>query len=65
MKLIERCDAMPGAARGTCYEWMGTALAVVTNGRFRELGCPFISRAGRDACRMGASRMDDALVSFS
>jgi hypothetical protein len=44
---------------------MGTALAVVTNGRFRELGCPFISPTGRDACREGALRMDDALVSFS
>jgi hypothetical protein len=65
VKLIERCGSMPAAARGTCYEWLGTALAVVTNGRFRELGCPFISRAGRDACRVGALRMDDALVSFS
>jgi hypothetical protein len=65
VELIERCGHMPAAARGACYEWLGTALAVVTNGRFRELGCPFISRAGRDACRVGALRMDDALVSFS
>jgi hypothetical protein len=65
VKLIERCGSMPAAARATCYEWLGTALAVVTNGRFRELGCPFISRAGRDACRVGALRMDEALVSFS
>jgi hypothetical protein len=65
VELIERCGRMPVAARDACYQWLGTALAVVTNGRFRELGCPFITRGGRDACRVGALRMDDALVGFS
>jgi len=62
--LIERCGKMAPAARDACYEWLGTALAVVTNGRFRRFGCPFIS-AGRDACLAGANRMNDPLVTFS
>jgi hypothetical protein len=63
--LIERCGQMSAAARRGCYEWLGTALAVVTNGRFEDRGCPFISRAGRRACTAGAKRMNSALVTFS
>jgi hypothetical protein len=63
--LIERCASLVAAARAGCYEWLGTALAVVTNGRFRELGCPFINRQGRSACGAGGERMNDALVTFS
>ena len=64
VKLIENCSLLPRKARSRCYEWLGTALSVVTNGRFRELACPFIG-AGRDACTAGAMRMNDALVTFS
>jgi hypothetical protein len=63
--LIERCGRMKAAARQGCYEWLGTALAVVTNGRFKEQACPYISRAGRSACTAGAGRMNQALVTFS
>jgi len=63
--LIERCGKMIASARQGCYEWLGTALAVITNGRFRELACPFISQTGRSACLAGASRMNEALVTFS
>jgi hypothetical protein len=63
--LIERCGKMGAAARQGCYEWLGTALAVITNGRFQERGCPFISRAGQSACTAGAMRMNRALVTFS
>jgi hypothetical protein len=63
--LIERCGKMIASARQGCYEWLGTALAVITNGRFRELACPFISQTGRSACSAGASRMNEALVTFS
>jgi hypothetical protein len=56
---------MPRSARDACYEWLGTALAVVTNGRFRARACPFISRQGRQPCIEGAERMNDALVTFS
>jgi hypothetical protein len=38
---------------------------VVTNGRFRELACPFIDAGGRKACTAGAIRMNEALVTFS
>ena len=65
VKLIQSCELMSVAARQSCYEWLGTALSVVTNGRFRELACPFISRTGRDACLAGARRMNEALVTFS
>ncbi len=65
VKLIERCGALRRSARGACFEWLGTALSVVTNGRFQRLGCPFIPRAGRDGCLAGARRMNDALVTFS
>jgi hypothetical protein len=65
VRLIESCGKMPSAARQGCYEWLGTALAVVTNGRFQELACPFISRPGRGPCLSGARRMNDALVTFS
>jgi hypothetical protein len=63
--LIERCRKMIAGAREGCYEWLGTALAVVTNGRFRERACPFISKPGRNGCLAGARRMDAALVTFS
>ena len=63
--LIERCRKMIASAREGCYEWLGTALAVVTNGRFRERACPFISKPGRVGCLAGARRMNDALVTFS
>jgi hypothetical protein len=63
--LIERCGKLRPAARSACYEWLGTGLAVVTNGRFRDLGCPFIEPGGRNPCLAGAKREDDALVTFS
>ena len=65
VKLIERCGALRRNARGPCYEWLGTALSVVTNGRFERLACPFIQRTGRAPCLAGAGRMNDALVTFS
>jgi hypothetical protein len=65
VKLIERCAALRSSAQGACYEWLGTTLSVVTNGRFRSLACPFIQKTGRNACLAGASRMDRALVTFS
>jgi len=65
VRLIEACGALRRNTRGACYEWLGTALSVVTNGRFQRLACPFIQPTGRDACLAGASRMNDALVTFS
>jgi hypothetical protein len=65
VKLIERCAALRSSAQGACYEWLGTTLSVVTNGRFRTLACPFIAPDGRNACLAGANRMNRALVTFS
>jgi hypothetical protein len=65
VSLIERCGRLRPAARGACYEWLGTGLTVVTNGRFRHLGCPFIGPGGRRPCLVGATRMNNALVTFS
>jgi hypothetical protein len=65
VKLIEGCSKLTAKGRNPCYEWLGTALAVVTNGRFADHACPFISAAARAPCLAGARRMNDALVSFS
>jgi hypothetical protein len=65
VKLIERCADLRRSAQGACYEWLGTTLSVVTNGRFKSLACPFIERTGRNACLAGADRMNRALVTFS
>jgi len=65
VKLIERCGELRSSAQGACYEWLGTTLSVVTNGRFKSLACPFIARSGRNACLAGADRMNRALVTFS
>lgn len=65
VKLIERCATLRPTAQGACYEWLGTTLSVVTNGRFRTLACPFIAPDGRNACLAGAERMNRALVTFS
>ena len=63
--LIERCGKLRRTAQAACYEWLGTGLTVVTNGRFRDRGCPFIGPEGRSPCLEGAKRMDKALVTFS
>jgi hypothetical protein len=65
VKLIERCADLRRSASGACYEWLGTTLSVVTNGRFERLACPFIAETGRSACLAGAGRMNQALVTFS
>jgi hypothetical protein len=65
VKLIDGCSKLAVKARNPCYEWLGTALSVVTNGRFAGHACPFISAAGRGPCLAGARRMNDALVTFS
>ena len=65
VKLIELCSGLRRSAQGACYEWLGTTLSVVTNGRFKSLACPFIAPNGRNACLAGADRMNRALVTFS
>jgi hypothetical protein len=63
--LIEKCGKLRPGARAGCYDWLGTGLTVVTNGRFRNRGCPFIGPAGRSPCLEGANRTNQALITFS
>jgi hypothetical protein len=65
VRLIRDCATLPLETRNRCYEWFGTALAVVTNGRFGQLGCGWLAVAGRKLCVEGADRMNQALVTFS
>ncbi len=65
VKLIEDCLRLPASARSRCYEWLGTALAVITNGRFGRLGCGWLASADGRLCVAGANRMNQALVTFS
>jgi hypothetical protein len=64
--LADRCASFPAAAREPCFAWLGTALAVVTDGAFAREGCPELrSAAGRAACTEGAAAADGALETFS
>src|SRR5829696_8082252 len=38
-RLIGRCAAFAPEARAGCYEWLGKAITVVTDGRFSKTGC--------------------------
>jgi hypothetical protein len=63
--VIRGCDRFAGAVRRGCYSWLGKTISVVTNGRFRTLGCLTLARAGRRACVAGAASMDGPLETFS
>jgi hypothetical protein len=66
LRLIRECARVVVGARRGCYEWLGRTLAVVTNGAFRASGCTKLSAVvARRDCVSGASRMGDALVTFS
>jgi hypothetical protein len=64
--LADRCGRFPAAARKPCFAWLGTALAVVSDGAFTREGCPALrSAVGRRACAVGAARAGGALETFS
>jgi hypothetical protein len=65
VELIEGCERFPAASRPGCYEWLGKALAVLTDGRFATRGCPRLPASARASCAAGARTMDEALVTFS
>jgi hypothetical protein len=54
--LISRCES------AACFEWLGKALAVVTDGAF---ACSRLSGAAARQCEAGAARIDEALETFS
>lgn len=65
LDVIRRCDLFPGATRLACYRWLGTTLAVITNGAFRRTGCPQLAADAARACVAGALAMNGPLVTFS
>jgi hypothetical protein len=65
VRLIGGCERFVRAARGACYEWLGKALAVLTDGEFGRTGCPQLRGSARRSCEAGAEAMDEPLVTFS
>jgi hypothetical protein len=64
--LISRCAVFTGAARAACFRWLGTTLAVLTDGKFARTGCPRLEpERARRLCQAGARSMNDALATFS
>jgi hypothetical protein len=64
-RLLRTCERF-GRAAGACYAWFGRTLTLVTDGRFGRFGCDDArGRSGRAACRAGAARVDEPLVTFS
>jgi hypothetical protein len=62
LKLIRGCASLRPRERRDCYAWYGRTLAVVTD---RKFDCGRLAGLGRLACRAGARRTDEALVTFS
>lgn len=64
--LIDACPGFARAAQYGCNWWLGLALNVVTNGRFKTAGCPRLgTAAARSACTQGAASFEGPLVTFS
>jgi hypothetical protein len=62
-KLIAGCAKVAAPARAGCYEWFGLSLTVLSDGKF---SCSAVSAgAARSACRSGAKRERDPLVTFA
>ena len=62
-RLLARCHAFP--SRSGCYEWFGRTLTLVTDGAFAPRCAALADRRGRAACRAGAARIGEPLVTFS
>jgi hypothetical protein len=66
IKLIRRCADVYHPAQAACYRWLGTALNVVTNGKFSDNGCGALTFAAtRDTCKAGADAYEGPLETFS
>jgi hypothetical protein len=63
VRLIGGCERFAAAARGACFEWLGKALAVLTDGAF-DCG-QLRGDHARRGCEAGARRMDEPLETFS
>jgi hypothetical protein len=66
LSLVRACANVRVPAQRACYEWLGKALNVVTNGSFASRGCPRLSFAAtRTACFRGARSYEGPLETFS
>ena len=66
LALIGRCGTLAAGARTGCYQWLGTAMGVLTNGTFGRTGCPALKIGdARAACEQGVRLMSRPLVTFS
>jgi hypothetical protein len=66
LRLIRLCANVVHAEQQECYRWLGTAMNVITNGRFERAGCPALRFAAtRDSCVTGAKAYNGPLVTFS
>jgi len=65
LSLIRGCRSFPRAAQGDCYEWLGRALSVVSNGVFAARGCPQLPGTAAARCRAGAGTTGAPLVTFA
>jgi hypothetical protein len=64
--LIRGCDGFAAETRLACYRWLGTVLAVLTDGEFEQYGCKSLADGpARRACLRGAGEIDEPLVTFS
>jgi hypothetical protein len=64
--LVRGCATVDPDARRRCYEWLGEALNVVTNGSFATRGCTRLRYpATRASCARGARSYQGALETFS
>ena len=63
--VIQGCNRFAGATKAACYSWLGKTISVVTNGRFRTIGCTKLAPDARRACVAGARSMNGPLETFS
>jgi len=66
MRLIRTCADLPRTTRSRCFNWFGRTLTVVTDGRFRQIGCARLADPrARVWCTAGAERTNRPLRTFS
>jgi hypothetical protein len=66
LRLIDTCSSLPLTTRWGCFSWFGRTLTVVTDGRFRRVGCSALGTIHeRVTCVAGAERMNEPLRTFS
>lgn len=61
--VIARCSWFNGPVATGCYEWLGKVMAVITDGKFGDSGCPQVEQP--QACLRGARSYNGPLVTFS